>query len=36
MKRAREALQQANLQGGRTVYTFEWDLKPVTGAPPAP
>lgn len=36
MKRAREALQQADLQGGKLVYTFEWDLKPVAGTPQAP
>jgi hypothetical protein len=36
MQRAREALQQADLQAGRVVYTFQWDLKPMTGAPPTP
>jgi hypothetical protein len=35
MKQARDALQQADLQRGRTVYTFQWDLKPMTGTPPA-
>jgi hypothetical protein len=36
MQRARKALQQADLQGGRVVYTFRWDLNPMTGAPPTP
>jgi hypothetical protein len=36
MARARQALQEADLQAGRVVYTFKWDLKPMTGAPPVP
>jgi hypothetical protein len=36
MREARSALQQADLQSGQTVYTFNWDLRPMTGAPPAP
>jgi hypothetical protein len=34
---ARRAMQQQlNVQGGHIVYTFKWNLKPMTGAPPAP
>jgi hypothetical protein len=36
MREARSALQQADLQVGQTVYTFNWNLKPMTGAPPTP
>ena len=36
MQQARQALQQADLRPGRMVYTFTWELKPMTGAPPAP
>ena len=37
MEEARRALQQQlNVQGGNIVYTFNWNLKPMTGAPQAP
>ncbi len=34
LQQAREALRQADLRPGRMVYTFTWDLKPMTGTPP--
>ena len=37
MAEARRALQQQlNVQGGKIVYMFKWNLKPMTGAPPTP
>jgi hypothetical protein len=37
LKEAQEAMERnARENSGKLVYTFDWELRPMTGAPPSP